>query len=301
MQNDYSGISGLTIKDIEEEKLTPFSVLIENKYVPVLPYDWMTEYGELRNIRSLKLPAIISYGFGGIVKDVGLLRDKRLIGKNVIGVTMSGSAKQLINSQFPPLLFEVPDNVLLADATALIGGADAAMHIIEGAQINSSDVVLVTGASGGVGTYVIQLLKLKGAKVVALANKNNMNFVESVGADRVLNYQKDLSLQLSKIEAPNKVIDTVGSNQLLYTICEYFDKLNIFSLSIQKFKVHKDTQKFSFFNGSIGPAGYKDLLNMLADKQIVAHIQKTFKYYDVKNAQFISKNEHSQGRILLEF
>lgn len=301
IQNDYSGVAGLQIKNIDEGKASPLSAVIENKYVPVLPYDWMTEYGQLRGMRSVKLPMIIGYGFGGVVSKVGMLRDKHLVGKKVIGANPSGSAQEVINSQLPPLLFEVPDNVALADATTLIGGADAAQHAVDMLRINSNDVVLLTGASGGVGTYVIQLLKLKGVKVIALANEENMDFVKSVGAGITLNYQEDLITQFTGIESPNKVIDTVGNTTLLNTICGYFDTLSILSLSITNFSVSKSNQNFQFSNGSIGIDGYKRLLQLMADNKIHAYIQKIFPYSDVKNAHLVSKNEHSRGRILLEF
>ncbi|MFC6169230.1 quinone oxidoreductase family protein [Loigolactobacillus jiayinensis] len=301
VQQNFNGVDGLQIVEVTASKLTPLSVLVKNKYIPVLPYDWLTEYGLLKAIRPVKLPMVIGYGFGGIVEQVGMLRDKNLIGKKVIGMQPTGSAQEVINSQLPPLLFTVPDNVALSDAVTLIGGADAALHAINSVNVGPTDTVLVTGASGGVGVYLIQLLKLAGAKVIALASSGNSDFIKAVGADVVLDYTDALDMQLRHINAPNKIIDTVGRIDLLQIIATNYDELAIFSLSLTNFDPPKKQQTFQFSNGSIGISGYKRLLKLMADQQIVAYIQHKYKFTDVKKAHLASKNGHAQGRILLTF
>ncbi|MEJ1329845.1 hypothetical protein QY895_02650 [Latilactobacillus sakei] len=54
----------------------------------------------------------------------------------MIGIQPNGAAKTIINSQVPPLLFEVPQNVTLQAATTLIGGGDAALHAVQKSRIN---------------------------------------------------------------------------------------------------------------------------------------------------------------------
>ncbi|WP_125980820.1 quinone oxidoreductase family protein [Loigolactobacillus iwatensis] len=301
IQRDFNGVDNLQIEVGNINKLTPLSVLVKNKYTPVLPYDWMTEYGLLKDIRPVKLPMVIGYAFGGIVEKVGLLRDKNLIGKKVIGAQPTGAAAEMINSQLPPLIFEVPDNVPLSAAVTLIGGADAALHAIDSVNVTSKDTVLVTGASGGVGTYLIQLLKLAGAQVIALASPGNLDFVKSVGADIVLNYQEELAAQLKATVAPTKIIDTVGSAALLQLITDIYDNLNIFSLSLSSFNPPKAQQTFKFSNGTIGIGGYKKLLKLLAAGEITAYIQHQYEFTDVKKAHLASKNGPAHGRILLKF
>lgn len=301
IQTDFSGVDGLQIETIAESHLTPLSVKVNTKYIPVLPYDWMTEYGLLKTIRPVKLPMVIGYGFGGIVESTGLLRDHQLVGKAVIGVQPTGSAQTVINAQLPPLLFEVPPKVALKDAVTLIGGADAALHAVNSIKANSTDVVLVTGASGGVGTYLIQLLKLAGATVIALANPDNRVFVQSLGADVVLNYQADLAAQLTRTVVPNKVIDAVGRPELLQTITTVYEQLTIFSLSLTNFNPPKPNQSFKFSHGSIGISGYHQLLALLATGQIQAQIQTVYPFEDVKKAHLAAKNGHARGRMLLAF
>lgn len=301
IQHDYRGIGTLTVEDRLLEPMTPLSVIAKNTYVPVLPYDWMTEDGKLKDIRPVKLPMVIGYGFAGVVERVGILRNKNLIGKKVIGANLSGAAKGYINSQIPPLLFEVPENVALKDAATVIGGADAALHAVKTIHASARDVVLITGASGGVGSYLIQLLKQRGAAVVAIGHPDNFDFLKEVGADYVVSYKSSLALQLKKVPTINKVIDTVGEGEILRQISNATGALGILSLSMTNFSSLKTNQTFKFSHGTVGIQGYRDLLNLMAQKKIRAHIQKIYQYSEVKEAQLVSKNERSQGRILLEF
>ncbi|MFC6322175.1 zinc-binding dehydrogenase [Companilactobacillus baiquanensis] len=293
IQDSFNGIEDLKIKEIADPKISPLSVLVETKYTPVLPYDWRTESGELQNIRPLRLPIIIGYGFGGIVKNVGSLRSSKLIGQKVIGASMSGSNSALIDSKIPPLLFKVPDKVDLSKATTIIGGADAALGIINKLQVKANEKILITGSSGGIGTYLIQLLKLKNVQVVALGHSSNLEFLKKIGADQVIDYSSNVLKQLLNHKDITQIVDTAGNINLLKIISEVFPDRRIFSIANDQFG--------QFIQPRIFPKDYENLLNMLSSGQLQAYIQNIFNFRDVRTAQALSKNHHSQGRILLSY
>lgn len=147
VQANYDGIDGLQIANLANPEKSPVSAIIETQYTPVLPYDILTEEGKLKGLRPTKLPMIVGYGFGGQVKEVGLLRDNHLVSQNVIGANLGGSNSEIINSSIPPLLFQVPENVSLATATTIIGGADAALYATQQINATTHETVLITGGS----------------------------------------------------------------------------------------------------------------------------------------------------------
>lgn len=297
IQESFNGLSDLKVREIFDPKISPLSVLIRTKYTPVLPYDWRTESGELKQMRPVKLPMVIGYGFAGVVEKIGSLRSGDLVGKKVIGASMNGSASTLIDSRIPPLLFLVPENVELKDAATIIGGADAALGIINRVRIEPDDFVLVTGASGGIGTYLIQLLKQIGTKVIAIGHSSNIEFLEQLGADIVVDYTNDIFQQLQKIGNVTKVIDTAGSIKILEMVSSIFPSNAIISVAITNF----NSKQFSFIHPNIYPNDYQNLLKMLSTGELHSYIQEVFDYRDVIQAQTLSRDTHSQGRILLKY
>ncbi|WWL94882.1 zinc-binding dehydrogenase [Pediococcus acidilactici] len=168
----------------------------------------------------------------------------------------------------------MPENVALKDAATIIGGADAALHAVKTTHASARDVVLVTGASGGVGSYLIQLLKQRGALVVAIGHPNNFDFLKEVGADYVVSYKSSLALQLKKVPTINKVVDTVGEGEILRQISNATGALEILSLSMTNFSSLKTNQSFKFSHGTVGIQGYRDLLNLMAQKKFALIFKK---------------------------
>lgn len=301
VQTSYIGIQDLQIQTVAKPHLTPLSVMIQTKFTPVLPYDRMTEEGRLQQLRPTRLPLVVGYGFGGIVTAVGALRSRQLLGQAVIGAAPAGSHQEYINSQWPPLLFPVPAGVDLAAATTLIGGADAALMAVRQTRPAAQDVVLITGASGGVGIYLVQLLKQQGETVVALARPENRDWLLTLGADVVLDYTQDLPAALATASTPTQVIDTVGSTALLNQISQAAGPLTIFSLSLPAYQPTKPGQTFRFGNGGVGLHDYRDLLAMLANGTLTSVIQTVLPFQQVREAQVLEKTHHAHGRILLSY
>lgn len=124
----------------------------------------------------------------------------------------------MIDSALPPLLFPVPEQLSLADATTIIGGADAALVTVNQLSIKPNETILLTGASGSVGTYLLQLLKQCGIRVVTVAHSSNQQLLKDLGADLTLSYDTLLPTQLSKLPDLHAIIDLAGAQELLTMI-----------------------------------------------------------------------------------
>ena len=84
-------------------------------------------------------------------------------------------------------------------------------NMLTRANVNSKDHILITGASGGVGSALIQLAKRRGCQVSAICGKDKLDQVKSVGADHVLHRDDDRKEKL-KDKGINVVIDNVGGD-----------------------------------------------------------------------------------------
>jgi NADPH:quinone reductase and related Zn-dependent oxidoreductases len=107
----------------------------------------------------------------------------------------------------------LPENVSFEDAAALpLAGLTAWQGINDYLKVQSGQTVLMQGGAGGVGIIGIQLLKNIGAKVITTASSRNKELLESLGADKVIDYhEEDFSKTLSNVDA---VFDTIGGSVL---------------------------------------------------------------------------------------
>ena len=84
-----------------------------------------------------------------------------------------------------------PENLSFEDAASLSFGGTTALHFLRKANIKPGDKVLVIGASGGVGSALVQLAKHFGAEVAGVTSTANLDLVASLGADQVIDYSKE--------------------------------------------------------------------------------------------------------------
>lgn len=133
-------------------------------------------------------PCVVGYEVVGKVVAVGSESDNGLIGKRVLGFCrFGGYAKHTITYNYAVVEVEnQPANELLALCTQAVTAFYMGEYLT---PIHSIDNVLIHAAGGGVGTIMIQLAKLKGAKVIAkIGSESKRKVVEDLGADYVVNY-----------------------------------------------------------------------------------------------------------------
>ncbi|MBT8391586.1 MAG: NAD(P)-dependent alcohol dehydrogenase [Ignavibacteriaceae bacterium] len=157
---------------------------------------------------------ILGHELAGVVECVGKNVTKFNIGDNVFGTTTmltSGSYAEYIclPQEWKHGVIELmPKNINFKESAALPVGGMTAMFLLEKANLNKEQNVLVYGASGSVGSYAVQIAKQQGASVIAVCSSSNFDMVESLGADRAIDYKKeDYSFLKNKFDI---VFDAVG-------------------------------------------------------------------------------------------
>ncbi len=184
----------LELKDIDKPVVKDGEVLVRVRAASANPYDWHFVRGEpyfMRLLVGLRAPKRNSLGvdFSGVVEAVAQDVTAFKPGDEVYGMCDGAFAEYLCapEAEIAPkprtLGFDLAAAVPLAALTALQGLRDRG-------QLRPGDRVLIIGASGGVGTFAVQLAKDFGGHVTGVCSTRNLEMVRSLGADEVIDYTR---------------------------------------------------------------------------------------------------------------
>jgi len=171
-------------------------VLVRVKAAAVNPLDWHYLRGEpyfMRLESGLGAPDNPRMGidFAGVVEAVGPKVTRFQPGDRVFGGTAGAFAEYVLLAE-DRMLVPIPDSVSFDDAAALPVAAVTALQALrDKGRVEAGHKVLINGASGGVGTFAVQLAKSMGAEVHGVCSTRNVELVRSLGADRVFDYRNE--------------------------------------------------------------------------------------------------------------
>lgn len=215
-QDRYGSADVLAVRDVDKPVPTATQVLVRVHAAAVNALDWHFMHGDpkiMRPVFGLTRPKMRIRGrdFAGVVEAVGSEVKDLHPGDEVFGEADGAFAEYLCSpgdtvARKPAgLTFEQAAAIPLAANTALIGLRDLA-------KVEPGQTVLINGASGGVGTFAVQLAKAYGAEVTAVCRTRNVEMVRSLGADHVVDYtQDDFTLGRKLYDV---VLDLVGNHSL---------------------------------------------------------------------------------------
>jgi NADPH:quinone reductase-like Zn-dependent oxidoreductase len=161
-------------------------------------------------------PFVPGYDSVGIVREVGEGVSPHLMGKRVAAINVTGgwAEQQVLEANSIAL---VPEGITPANAVALVvNGVTAYQMLHRVTKVQSGQTVVVQGASGGVGTLLVQMARLAGVNVIGSASPSKHDIVRSLGA-KPIDYKGDMLAQVRAI-APDGVIavfDHVGGQTLV--------------------------------------------------------------------------------------
>src|SRR5437016_904208 len=193
---DY-GLANLKLAEIAKPTPTDDQILVKVHAASVNPLDWHFIEGTPKIMRALgvglRKPKDVRLGvdFAGTVEAVGKNVTQFKPGDEVFG-GRDGAFAEYVCPRADRAVALKPANITFEQAASVnIAGITALQALRDKGKVQAGQKVLINGASGGVGTFAVQIAKLFGADVTGVCSTRNVDLVRSLGADHVIDYTKE--------------------------------------------------------------------------------------------------------------
>ncbi len=190
--NQYGGPEELQMAEVALPIPGRGEVLVRVHAAGVNPVDYKIRNGSLRWVTGRKFPRILGGDIAGVVEQAGKKSRYKPGDKVFAMLNISGGGYAEFAVVKESQLCPIPGVISMEDAAATPLAALTALQALRiGGEVNKDDHILINGASGGVGTFAVQIAKALGAHVTAVCSSKNVDFVQSLGADVVIDYTKE--------------------------------------------------------------------------------------------------------------
>lgn len=310
----YGSPEVLMMEEVEKPVPTDDEVLVRVYASSVNPAEWYAMVGLFlaRIGNGLFKPRDTRLGadFSGVVEAVGKNVTHFKRGDEVFGGRSDAFAEYIcVGKNVVPkpvnITFEQAGGVAIAALTALQGLRDHG-------KLQPGQKVLINGASGGVGTFAVQIAKALGAEVTAVCSTGKVGLIRSLGADHVIDYTKedftrsgkryDLLLDIAgsrswreykRVLTPNATVVVVGGpkSNLIIGPLAHVIKMRLGAL--------RASQKMVFFVANFNPEDFMVLKEMFECGQIRTVVDRVYPLGEISEAMRYLGEGHARGKIIV--
>lgn len=301
---EYGSADVIKFADIPKPEVLPNRVLVEVHAASVNPVDWKIMVGELKDSMPMKFPMTMGGDFSGEIVAIGDGVKDFSIGEAVFGYANIGRGGSGSFAEFatvdPQYIVRKPDNISFLEAAALpMTGIRAWQVLVKYIQLKPEQKILLHGGGGGIGNLAIQIAKQIGAYVATTCSPKDIEFVRSLGADKVLDYKTTHFEEV--LQDFDAVFDTIGGE----TFRKSFQVLSkggvIVSMLGKPDQELLDRYDVQFLEQGkeLSREAFEGLSLLAGEAKIKAVIDEVFPFENAKEALTKQQYEHIQGKIVL--
>ncbi|MDB5074639.1 MAG: NADP-dependent oxidoreductase [Chloroflexi bacterium] len=297
--HEYGGPEKLVLDTLERPAPKEGEVLLKVHAAGVNPVDWKFRAGYLQQWMPIQLPYVPGNDVAGTVEEVGPGVTEFRKGQAVYGLAQGGTYAQYVvvpASQLAPM----PKNLSFDEAASVPVGALTAWHaLFTYADLQAGQTVLVHGGAGGVGAFAVQLAHWKGAKVIATASADNLDFVRSLGADTVIDY--NATQFETVVRDVDVVVDTVGGDvlQRSWQVLRPGGILVSITEPPSEEEAKKRGVRAAMVQTAFTGEDLRRITELIESGQLKPELGPVFRLTDADKAQELSQTRHGRGRIVL--
>jgi NADPH:quinone reductase-like Zn-dependent oxidoreductase len=300
--NEYGNQDVLNYVDVDRPEPKADEILVKVRVAAVNPADWKIREGMGESF-GFKFPLILGGDIAGTVVAVGDGVNNFQQGDAIYGMTLSslsGAYAEYAITNADAIVLK-PNDLSFEEAAAIpIGALTAWQAMFDLANLSSGQRILITGASGGVGSMAVQIAKAKGAFVIGTASGRNEQFVRDLGADEFVDYTKQNFEAV--VKDVDVVFDTIGSD----TQERAFQTLKkggflVSSAGTPSAEIARESGVAAAFVFCKPNAQQLAQINrLIAEGKLKVHIETVLPLTEVKRAHQLSQSGRTRGKIVLQ-
>lgn len=303
----YGSAEELQYRELEKPIAKSNELLVRVRASSVNPVDWKIRQGHLQLLSGFNFPRIVGSDISGVVVEVGREVTKFQPGDEVytfLNPLTGGACAEYATVPESSAAFK-PKNITHAEAAAVpIAGLTALQALRDLGEIQPGKKVLINGASGGVGTFAVQVAKAMNAEVTGVGSAKNREFVKSLEADFVLDYAEvDFTQQPEKYDI---ILDAVGTRT--FAECEkvlqaegvYISTLPSFdNLAPMLTSWFLSGKKAKLIVANANPSDLGILRELIESGKVEPIVDRTYSLAEVAAAHAYSETGRAVGKIAI--
>src|SRR6266850_4252187 len=319
IMNCEYGVDNLQLRELEKPTPNDNEVLVRVRAASINPVDGHMMRGSwlMRPMSGMRKPKNTRFGtdYSGMVEAIGKDVTNFKPGDEVFGAK-NGAVADYICVKADRATVMKPNNVTFEQAGSVaVAGLTALQGLRDKGHIQAGQKVLINGASGGVGTFAVQIAKAFGAEVTGVCSTRNIDLVKSTGADHAIDYTKE---DFTKTDQHYDMIyDLVGNHS-------FSERRNILKPNgicvlagvggaglhpgmwgrvlgnfATVFKSKFTSQKFVFYIAKLTKDDLNVLRDLMQSGKVAPVIDRTYKVSDTQAAVRYLEEGHAHGKVVI--
>jgi NADPH:quinone reductase-like Zn-dependent oxidoreductase len=285
---EFGGPDVLQLVDAEEPRPGPGEIRVAVRAAGVNPVDWRIREGQVLGAHPVVLPSGVGIDAAGVVDEVGEGVAGVEVGDRVFGEGSSTYAEFAVLGAWA----RMPEGLSFEEAAGYPSVVETALRVIREVGVQSGQMLLVSGASGGVGSAVLQIARDRGIRVIGTAGAANQEYLRGLGA-LATTYGEGWVERVRRLGPVDAALDLAGSGvvrELVELTGNADSVVSIADLGAPEFGV-----RFSGVAGSM-PAALAEAVDLIARGRLHIPVEKSYSLAEAAVAHADSQAGHARGR-----
>ncbi|MBL1286059.1 NADP-dependent oxidoreductase [Streptomyces sp. For3] len=288
---EFGGPDVLRLVDAEEPHAGRGRIRITVRAAGVNPVDWRIREGQILGAHPTVLPSGVGQDAAGVVDEVGEDVEGVATGDRVFGEGAATYAEFAVLSAWA----RMPEGLTFEEAAGYPSVVETALRVIREVGVRPGQTLLVSGASGGVGSAVLQIARHQGIAVIGTAGAANQDYLRGLGATATT-YGEGWTERVRQLGRVDAALDLAGSGvirELVELTGDPRKVLSIADLGAPEFGV-----RFSGVAGSM-PDALAEAAGLIARGELHIPVEKSYTLAEAAAAHIDSHAGHTRGRRVL--